>query len=61
MGKRQYKTFYEQDTELMFKESIKRCVDRAITQLTEERGIRFTNVQIVPAVQMKDEKSTSPN
>lgn len=40
-GKRQYKTFYEQDTELMFKESIKLCMKRAIEQMTKEQGIRM--------------------
>ena len=40
-GKRQYKTFYEQDTELMFKESIKLCLRRAIEQITQENGTRL--------------------
>jgi hypothetical protein len=41
-SKRREKTFYEQDTELMFKESIKLCVNRAIEQVTEAQGIRVT-------------------
>ncbi len=39
---RREKTFYEQDTEIMFKEIIAGCVRDAIEKLTEEKGKRLT-------------------
>jgi hypothetical protein len=40
VAKRRYKTFYEQDTESMFKASVKLCLERAIQQITEAKGVR---------------------
>ena len=48
IGKRDYKTFYEQDTELMFHEAIKLCLNRAIKQVMDEKGIRITSEGDVP-------------
>lgn len=41
---RREKTFYEQDTEIMFKETIAHCVKQAIEQLAETRGVRQLNI-----------------
>lgn len=37
---RREKTFYEQDTEIMFKETVARCVKDTIEQLTQSKGLR---------------------
>lgn len=42
MVKRQ-KTFYEMDTENMFKESVKVCVSIAVKQMTEPKGVRLSD------------------
>ena len=37
------KTFFEQDTEIMFKEMASMCIKDAIEQLTQEKGTRLTD------------------
>lgn len=37
---RREKTFYEKDTEIMFKETVARCVKDTIEELTKEKGLR---------------------
>lgn len=46
--KRVNKTFYEEDTERMFKSAIKLCVDRAVEQMSAEKGIRMTREHEMP-------------
>jgi hypothetical protein len=41
---RREKTFYEQDTAIMFKEMVARSVKDTIEQLTETKGIRLTDM-----------------
>lgn len=41
---RREKTFYEQDTAIMFKEMVAICVKETIEQLTETKGMRLTDV-----------------
>ena len=41
---RREKTFYEHDTEIMFKETIARCVKDTIEQLTETKGQRRSDM-----------------
>jgi hypothetical protein len=37
------KTFFEQDTEIMFKEMTATCVKETIEQMTSEKGVRLTD------------------
>jgi hypothetical protein len=41
--KRRPKTFYEQDTELMFKEMTARCIKETIEMVTQTKGVRLTD------------------
>lgn len=41
---RREKTFYEQDTAIMFKEMVASCVKDTIEQLTETKGVRLTDI-----------------
>lgn len=42
--KRREKTFYEQDTEIMFKETVALCVKNTITSLVEVKGSRQIDI-----------------
>lgn len=45
-SKRREKTFYEQDTELMFSESVKLCVQRAMELIKDTNGVRHLEEDI---------------
>lgn len=44
--RRRKKTFFEEDTELMFKESIKICIERAIDVMKRKTGYRITPSEV---------------
>lgn len=41
---RREKTFYELDTEIMFKETVAHCVKSTVEGLTETKGVRLSNI-----------------
>lgn len=40
INKRDMKTFYEQDTQAMFSATVKYCIDKAMKQVADSRGMR---------------------
>jgi hypothetical protein len=47
INKRDMQTFYEQDTEAMFNATVKYCLDAAMKQVAESKGLRTTEGQEV--------------
>ncbi len=52
------KSFYEMDTDSMFKDSIRKCVNEVVDKMTNEHGTRLTAADFAPlSVNLKDRLS----